>query len=465
MSTAPPFTSTNVLVVLEAGSFDPRLREALETAGIEFVEATDERQARERMRQIRPAAVLCDLRLPAGDGLGVLSAAKAIDPELPVIMASDPGNVTDAVSAMKGGALECFVKPLDAKRVVPLLTRAIAAYRAVTESVPFDAVAESGVQGIVGRAPGLTQVLRSLARAAVTDATVLLQGESGTGKELFARAVHRLSPRAGGPFVAINCAAIPENLLESELFGYEKGAFTGAVARKLGKFEVADGGTLFLDEIGDLSGPLQAKILRAVETRSFERVGGTSPLQVDVRQVAATNRDLRARVSAGLFREDLYFRLSVFSIQIPPLRDRVVDVPLLARFFIGKVCADLGRPPLRLSLAAEDRLMSYRWPGNVRELQNCMERVVILCEEAEIRPIDLNLHEGEVSTPEVDPWDAIDLSGTLADASQRALAEVERRKISAALKDAGNNTGRVADVLRISHRALVVKMQDHGIIP
>jgi transcriptional regulator with PAS, ATPase and Fis domain len=294
---------------------------------------------------------------------------------------------------------------------------------------------------------------------------VLLQGESGTGKELFARAVHRLSPRAGGPFVAINCAAIPENLLESELFGYEKGAFTGAVARKLGKFEVADGGTLFLDEIGDLSGPLQAKILRAVETRSFERVGGTSPLQFDVRQVAATNRDLRARVSAGLFREDLYFRLSVFSIQIPPLRDRVVDVPLLARFFIGKVCADLGRPPLRLSLAAEDRLMSYRWPGNVRELQNCMERVVILCEEAEIRPIDLNLHEGEVSTPEVDPWDAIDLSGTLADASQRALAEVEHRKISAALKDAGNNTGRVADVLRISHRALVVKMQDHGIIP
>jgi Nif-specific regulatory protein len=201
------------------------------------------------------------------------------------------------------------------------------------------------------------------------------------------------------------------------------------------------------------------------ETRSFERVGGTSLLQVNVRQVAATNRDLRARVSAGLFREDLYFRLSVFPIQIPPLRDRVVDVPLLARFFVGKVCADLGRPPLRMSLAAEDRLMSYRWPGNVRELQNCIERAVILCEESEIRPTDLNLHEEEVSTPEADPWDAIDLFGTLADASHRALAEVERRKISAALKDAGNNTGRVADVLRISHRALVVKMQDHGIVP
>ncbi len=463
MSTAPPFAPPSVLIVLEADSLHARLRQALEMAGIDVVEVEDEPQARESMRQARPMAVLTDLKLPAGDGLGVLAAAKALDGELPVIVTSEPGNVADAVSAMKGGALECFVKPLDVEQVVPLLERAIGAYRALTETLPFLAGDEAGVLGIVGRDPGLAKVLRNLERAAGTDATVLLQGESGTGKELFARALHLFSPRAGGPFVAINCAAIPENLLESELFGHEKGALTGAVARKPGKFEVADGGTLFLDEIGDLPGALQAKILRAVETRSFERVGGTKVLTVDVRQVAATNRDLRARVSAGLFREDLYFRLSVFPIQIPPLRDRMADVPLLARFFVGKVCADLGRSPVMLSVAAQERLMSHGWPGNVRELQNCIERAVILCEGTELRPSDLSLHTGEVPARETDPWDAIDLSGTLADASLRALREVERRKIAAALKDAGNNTGRVADALGISHRALVVKMQEHGI--
>jgi len=228
--------------------------------------------------------------------------------------------------------------------------------------------ARQGVPRIVGQDPALLQVLTNVERAAATDATVLLEGQSGTRKELFARTLHAFSRRADGPFVAINCAAIPENLLESELFGHEKGAFTGAVARKLGKFEVAHGGTLFLDEIGDLPEALQPKILRAVETLSFERIGGTKSLQVDVRLVAAT----------GAFREDLFFRLSVFPIQIPPLRERSADVPLLARFFIERVCAELEKPPLTLSPAAEDRLTSYSWPGNVRELQNCIERAIIL---------------------------------------------------------------------------------------
>ena len=235
------------------------------------------------------------------------------------------------------------------------------------------------------------------------------------------------------------------------------------MARKLGKFEVAHGGTLFLDELGDLPVTLQPKILRAVETMSFERIGGTKSLQVDVRLVAVTNHDLRAQVAVGEFREDLFFRLSVFPIQIPPLRERSADVPLLARFFIERFCADLKKLPLALSPAAEDRLTSYSWPGNVRELQNCIERAVVLCDASEIRPQHLDLGSGQVPASRVDPWDAIDLSGSLADASRRVLVEVERRKILQALRKAGNNTGRAADTLRISHRALMVKMQEYGL--
>ena len=452
-----------VLLVFETDPLGGGLRTALLAAEMVVLEARGESEAREALRQARPALVVTDLTLPDGDGLGVLSAAKALDGTLPVIATVEPGDVTGAVTAMKQGAVDCVVKPLEAEPLVSLCLRAIDAYRVRSEAVPLTVEAGAAGPGIVGRDPGLARVLRSLERAAATDATVLLQGESGTGKELFARALHLFSARADGPFVAINCAAIPENLLESELFGHEKGAFTGAVARKLGKFEVADGGTLFLDEIGDLPGALQAKILRAVETRSFERVGGTTSITVDVRQVAATNRELRARVAAGLFREDLFFRLSVFPIQIPPLRDRVADVPLLARFFIAKVCADLGRSSLPLSLAAEDALTSYAWPGNVRELQNCIERAVILCEGEELRPADLSLDAGAAPELETDPWDAIDLSGSLADASRRVAREVAHRKIVAALRESGRNTGRVADALQLNHRALLVKMRELGI--
>ena len=270
---------------------------------------------------------------------------------------------------------------------------------------------------------------------------MLLEGESGTGKELFARALHVLSPRADGPFVAINCAAIPENLLETELFGYEKGAFTGAGARKPGRFELAHRGTLFLDEIGELPLSLQAKILRALEEKCFDRVGGTVPLRVDVRVVAATNRQLKAAVAARQFREDLYFRLSVFPITIPPLRDRPDDITLLARYFIDKYCRDLNKKSLSLAPSAEQALRDYPWPGNVRELQNCIERAVILSDSDTIRASQLSLSfraaPGAPGTAdEVNPWAAIDLSGSLADATRRVVAEVERRKIEQALKEA-----------------------------
>ena len=464
MSTTPKTTPARTLIVGDQTPQRTRLRHALEAAGHEVVEACDEPEAARSLLSARPVVVLTDLRLPTGDGFGVLRAAKRLDPDLAVIVMT-VGGIEDAVTAMKQGALDCLAKPVDPAPLLLLVEKAVERSRTVAAHLLFNGemAARQGVPRIVGQDPALLQVLTNVERAAATDAIVLLEGKSGTGKELFARTLHAFSRRAAGPFVAINCAAIPENLLESELFGHEKGAFTGAVARKLGKFEVAHGGTLFLDEIGDLPVALQPKILRAVETLSFERVGGTKSLQVDVRLVAATNQDLRAQVATGAFREDLFFRLSVFPIQIPPLRERSADVPLLARFFIEQFCADLEKPPLTLSATAEDRLTSYSWPGNVRELQNCIERAVILCDESELRPQHLDVGSGQVAVPRVDPWDTIDLSGSLADASRRVLAEVEQRKILQALRKAGSNTGRAADALQISHRALMVKMQEYGI--
>ena len=369
------------------------LRHALEAQGHTVVEARDQREAVAALQTTYPAVVLSDLRLPDGDGFGVLRAAKELDPELPVVVMTAFGSIQDAVAAMKEGALDFLAKPVDPDHLLLMVERALAERRLATENLLLkeELAARRGAPQIVGEDPRLKQVSIPLHRAAATDMTVLLEGESGTGKELFARALHALSPRADGPFVAINCAAIPENLLETELFGHEKGAFTGAAARKPGKFELAHRGTLFLDEIGDLPLLLQAKILRALEEKTFERVGGTMPLQVDVRVVAATNRNLKAAVAARQYREDLYFRLSVFPIIIPPLRERPGDIPMLARYFIDRFCRDLNKKPLVLAPSALEQMQAYPWPGNVRELQNCIERAVILTEGDTIHARHLNL--------------------------------------------------------------------------
>src|SRR6186713_2897406 len=314
------------------------LRHALERQGHAVIEARDQAEALKMLQQAQPALVLSDLRLPEGDGFGVLRASKEIDPDVPVIVMTAYGSIEDAVSAMKEGALDFLAKPVDPDHLLMMVARAIEQRRLVTENLLMkeELAVRRGAPLLVGEDVSLRKVYSSLQRASTTDATVLLEGESGTGKELFARSLHALSGRADAPFVAINCAAIPENLLETELFGYEKGAFTGAVARKPGKFEVAHRGTLFLDEIGDLPLSLQAKILRALEEKRFERVGGTQSLHVDVRVVAATNRQLKVAVGAKQFREDLYFRLSVFPIGIPPLRERPGDIATLARHFVEK---------------------------------------------------------------------------------------------------------------------------------
>jgi DNA-binding NtrC family response regulator len=460
-------TSYPVLVVEDTDSLRALLRESLEAQGHTVIEARDEPDALRQLDPARPAVVITELKLPVGDGFGVLRAAKELDPELQVVVITASGSIQDAVTAIREGAMDFLAKPVDPDHLLLMVERAIAQRRMLTENILLkEELAERrGAPRIIGEDARLRQVVQQLHRASGTDATVLLEGESGTGKELFARAVHALSPRADGPFVAINCAAIPEMLLESELFGYEKGAFTGAVARKPGRFELAHRGTLFLDEIGDLPLPLQAKILRALEEKRFERVGGTASLQVDVRVVAATNRNLKAAVAARQYREDLYFRLSVFPITIPPLRERSSDISMLAKYFIERFCRDLNKKPLMLAPSAVQELQAYAWPGNVRELQNCIERAVILTEGDTIHARHLNLSfrdQVPLAPAGAGPWDQIDLSGSLADASRRILTEVERRKIEQALKDAGGNKGRAADILQVSYKTFTAKLKEHG---
>jgi DNA-binding NtrC family response regulator len=456
-----------ILLVEDKDSLRAMLRHALEAQGHTVIEARDQPEAVAVLQTQYPAVVLSDLRLPVGDGFGVLHAAKELDPELPVVVMTAFGSIQDAVTAIKQGALDFLAKPVDPDHLLLIVERALAMRRMASENLMLkeELAARRGAPQIVGEDPRLKQLLMALHRAAGTDMTVLLEGESGTGKELFARALHAVSPRADGPFVAINCAAIPETLLETELFGYEKGAFTGANARKPGKFEMANHGTLFLDEIGDLPLTLQAKILRALEEKKFERVGGTTPLQVDVRIVAATNKNLRAAVAARQYREDLYFRLSVFPITIPPLRERPGDIAMLARHFVDRFSRDLKKKSMVLAPSALEQLQAYAWPGNVRELQNCMERAVILTEGDTIhaRHLNLSAHATPSTTDEASPWDQIDLAGTLAEATRRVVNEMERRKLEQTLEQTQGDRGAAADILQISYKILIAKLKDHDL--
>jgi DNA-binding NtrC family response regulator len=459
-----PAAKPPILIVEDHDSLRTMLRLALESGGHAVVEARDEPGAVEQLRASAPAVVVSDLRLPRGDGFGVIRATKEYDADLPVIVMTAYGSIEDAVLAIKQGALDFLAKPVEPDHLLLLVGRAVAQRRLVAEYLFLkeELASRRGLPEIVGCAPALKQVSLAVQRAAGSDATILLEGESGTGKELFARAIHALSPRRAEPFMAINCAAIPEGLLETELFGHEKGAFTGADSRKRGKFEVADGGTIFLDEIGDLPLPLQAKILRALEERAFERVGGTATIHVGVRVVAATNRDLRAAVASRRFREDLYFRLSVFPITIPPLRERPEDILLLARHFVERFCREMSKPVMTMAEEAQDALSAYSWPGNVRELQNCIERAVILADGDRLLVHHLNLPGG--LTPPVgprDPWDDIDLSGSLSEAGRRVLAEVERRKVRLALEQSGGDERRAAEVLQVDTRSLASLLKRH----
>jgi DNA-binding NtrC family response regulator len=383
-----------ILLVEDKESLRAVLRKTLESEGFGVEEAPDGRAAMDRIRQGRFAMVLTDLRLPRADGHEVLKAARHADPEMPVILMTAYGTIRDAVSAMKSGAYDYLEKPVDTDHLLALVKRALDHRGLVLENALLKErfSQELEIPEILGESPALKAALDQVRRVAPTDATVLLLGESGTGKELFARAVHHLSGRKTHSFFPINCAAIPENLLESELFGYEKGAFTGAAGTKRGKFEIADKGTLFLDEIGDLSLGLQGKILRVIEQRQFERVGGTETRSVDIRLVAATNKDLKHLAAQGTFRQDLFFRLSVFPVTVPPLRERVGDIPILARHFVKKFAAEQKkRGPITLPPETLQALAAYSWPGNVRELENTIERALILGEGDRLVPEHLHL--------------------------------------------------------------------------
>jgi transcriptional regulator with GAF, ATPase, and Fis domain len=302
-------------------------------------------------------------------------------------------------------------------------------------------------------------VSNAIQRVASADSTVLLQGESGTGKELFARAIHQLSPRRDRPFVAINCAAIPDTLIENELFGHEKGSFTGATGRHLGKFELADNGTIFLDEIGELSPSVQSKVLRVLQEQRFERIGGTATIDVDVRVICATNRNLGDDIKAGRFREDLFFRINVFPVTIPPLRARKEDIDPLIDFFLQRFARELNKPRLAISDAARHKLHEYEWPGNIRELENCIERAAILCDGGRIEPGDVTLTAGG---NEDRLRDALDLSGTLEQAAERAVRGIEKIKIADALRRTGSRA-EAAELLGISARTLAAKMKEYEI--
>jgi DNA-binding NtrC family response regulator len=457
-----------LLLVEDKAELRQMLKLALGKAGFVVTEAADGSEGARLIASQPFTIVLTDLKLPGLSGLELLRKVQEVDPGIPVVVMTAYGSIEEAVRAMKEGAYDFIQKPVDLEHLRMLLERAVLQQQLIRENLLLrEEVAQRyGFPRIMAEDPGMVAVARDVQKVAQADTTVLLLGESGTGKELFARAIHHLSPRQKGPFVAINCAAIPEGLVENELFGHEKGAYTGAGSRKIGKFELAHRGTIFLDEIGELPLAVQSKILRVLEERAFERVGGLQTIEVDVRVVAATNRDLQRCVQDKTFREDLYFRIAAVPILIPPLRERGNDILLLAGFFIRQFSHEFKKKDVTLSKEAEEILLSYHWPGNVRELQNAIERAVILCEEGIVQPSDLNVRPSVAAaapTPNLGADETLDWEGPLEEVCQRAVTLVEKTKILAALREARWNKMKAAEKLGIAYKTLLAKARALGI--
>jgi DNA-binding NtrC family response regulator len=407
--------------------------------------------------------VLTDLALGRGsDGLSVLRAAKAARPETPVVMITAHGSEKVAVEAMKAGADDYVPKPFDNDEIRLVVRRALERTRVLREHrlLLERLEREYGFGSLIGSGPAMQRVFETIKKVAATDLTVLVRGESGTGKELVAQALHQRSTRAGRPFIAVNCAAISRELVESELFGHEKGAFTGADARRIGRFEAADQGTLLLDEIGDMPLETQAKVLRVLQERTFERVGGSRPLAVDVRVVAATHRDLEALVEAGRFRQDLYYRLKVVDLTLPPLRERLEDVPLLAERFLDQVAERLGQPRRRLGESALRLIVSHSFPGNVRELKSLIEQASVLASSPTIEAADLNLVERPNSAA---PNGGYAPGVPFTEAKRRTIEAFERAYLSAALERHGGNVSRTAEAIGMVRQSLQQKLKELGL--
>ncbi|HEV8322126.1 MAG TPA: sigma-54 dependent transcriptional regulator [Myxococcota bacterium] len=466
----------DILIVEDEERYRKLMSIVLSDLGRPVRTAADGKAALEMIAADPPAVVLTDLRMPALDGRALLTALKKDQPDLPVIVITAFGSIESAVDSMKRGAYDYVTKPFEEDALRLTVARALEAnqLRRQNRILREELERRFNFKSIIGQSPGMVRALELCGEVSRAETTVLVLGESGTGKELIARALHYNSRRAAGPFVALNCAAIPEGLLESELFGSERGAYTGAVERKIGRFEAAQGGTLFLDEIGDMDMGLQAKILRAIQEREFRRLGGNQALRADVRILCATNANLEALVAAGKFRRDLYYRVNVFPIELPPLRDRGEDVLLLARTFLDRFAREMGKRIAGISAAAEEWLLRQRWEGNVRELENLLERAVILCKDdvvgpAHLRPIGQGLGG---------PDGAAGSGGTAPSATGGGrspggayllptegidLEAVEKSFVQQALEQARFNKTRAAKLLGLTRATLRYRIEKFGL--
>ena len=451
---------STVLVVDDEKNYLVVLEDLLEDEGYKVLTASSGAEALELIAQAPVDTVLSDIKMPGISGIELLDRISALDPDLPVILMTAFAEVDQAVEAMKKGALDHIQKPFDNRDVRRAVARGVEK-RSLIKNIRLLETELGTLWGnIIGKSKAMGKVFAVMKRVADTPTTVLISGESGTGKELIARALHKASSRSKAPFVSINCAAVAENLLESELFGYEKGAFTGAVALKQGKFEFANGGTLFLDEVGEMSLNLQVKLLRVLQEHEFQRVGGNKDIQVNVRIVAATNKILREEVDAGRFRGDLFFRLNVVHIEVPPLRDRRDDIPFLVAHFVNRFADKLACGIREVDPEVTSALYSYAWPGNVRELENVIERALVLCRGQTVMPEDLP-PEVRRSTANDGDLDTL-LSGEKNLAG--TLDALEERMIRQALKKAGNVQAQAAKALGISRSNLRYKMKKYGLL-
>jgi DNA-binding NtrC family response regulator len=448
----------SILVIEDKSAMQQMLSATLTSEGYDVEVASDGQEGINRAREKRYDLVLTDLKLPGADGLQVLSEVRENDPGASVIVMTAYATVENAVQAIKLGAFDFLTKPFDTDRLSILIKRALENRRLVAENILLkEELAQSiGLTEIIGKSDKIREATDLIQKVAPSDTTVLIMGESGTGKELFARALHQLSSRKDGPYVAINCAAIPRELLENELFGSERGAFTSSVARKMGKFEMAEQGTIFLDEVGDMDISLQAKLLRVLQEKKFERLGGTKTINVNVRVIAASNMDLKEAITKRIFREDLFYRLSVFPITVPPLRDRREDVPALAEFFIERFSREMKKKPVKLSKDALDRLDKYHWPGNVRELENTIERAIILCDGRTITPEHLAIRLA--STSEI----RLREGAGLKEVAAIAQAEAEKALIKRILAQTRGNKRKTAEILKIDYTTLFEKLKKYG---
>jgi DNA-binding NtrC family response regulator len=448
----------NILVVEDGQSQREMLCDFLKDEGYPVADAKNGEEALIKLREDRFDLVLTDYKMPVMDGMALLKAAKELNPELDVVVMTAFGTVEAAVTAMKGGAFDYITKPIELDELRLLIGRIFERRTIVRENEMLRQELRGKrvtPEGIVFQSRAMAEIINLAARVAKSRATVLIQGESGTGKELIARLVHDLSPRCEKPMTIVNCAALPENLLESELFGHEKGAFTGAAATRFGRFEEADGGTLFLDEIGELTNVVQVKLLRFLQEKEFQRVGGNRTFRSDVRVISATNRDLEEGVAKGWFREDLFYRLNVVGIPIPPLRDRREDVVPLMEHFLKRFSAENSRKIKGVSSKARDLLIKYDYPGNVRELENILERAVVIARGDYVETSDLPFSALNASTSESQNWNR----GTL----KESIAFLEQDMVQNAMAEAENHQTRAARILGISERMLRYKLKKYGL--